>query len=45
MYKQVEVGQRQFYSWQLDMKILGIYVTKIKMVSKPTLEEITLEKG
>lgn len=37
--------RKSFIFWQLDVKILGIYLTKIKMVSKPTLEGITLGKG
>lgn len=45
MHKQGEVGQRgSFISWQWAVKILGISVTKMKMVSKPTLAGITVGK-
>lgn len=45
MHKQGEVGQRgSFISWQWAVKILGISVTKMKMVSKPTVAGITVGK-
>lgn len=45
MDKQREVGQRgSFVSWQWAVKILGTAVTKMKMVSKPTLAGITVGK-
>lgn len=44
MYEQEE-DRDSFISWQLDVKILGIDLKKTKMVSKPTLGGVTLEKG